>query len=155
MRKLVRESNRKYVVVKEPDYTFSRLRKSDNNDIKNLLVLWEGNNLRKGYDAMIEINKEEKSSRTRFFVKVQNSGVLKVLKCEYPDLLEYPWYEVSFCEAENTSKSTELIKKNWECAILRLKNKEKISYSKKITLSDLRYLCWKHKEDPELFFLPK
>jgi len=154
MRKIVKDTDKKYVVVKEPLYDFVRLRKSDSIEILNLLILWEGNNLRKGYDAMIYFNREDKNSRTRFFAMVQHNGILKIHKCTYPESLDFPWYEIPLFEVDEEKKSIKNIKNHWSELLINLKNRAKLDLSKKLTLSDMRYLCWKYCEDPSHLFLP-
>lgn len=49
-----------YVIVLDKDRDFCRLFRSDSDEIPSGEVLWTGTGLRRGYDAMIRLNKERK-----------------------------------------------------------------------------------------------
>ena len=49
-----------YVIVLDKDRDFCRLFRSDSDEIPQGEVLWSGAGLRRGYDAMIRLNKERK-----------------------------------------------------------------------------------------------
>jgi hypothetical protein len=150
--KLVKNSSNKYVVVKENDFQFCRLRRTDNPEIGHLKSLWEGNNLRTGYNAMIKINNENKEAKKRVFAIVNTKGNLIFKECIYPDKIEKPWQEIFNIQLDENYKK--VIKDHWKKKLETLKQKAQIGHSSKLSINDIRYLCWKYKEDPNNLFLP-
>lgn len=153
MQRRVIKTNCKYVVVKESEYSFARLRRADSNEIQSLVILWEGNNLRKGYDAMIEINKEDKVSKLRIYAMVKSTGELRISTCYFPAQMGKPWQEISSFHLSDEKKVINSIKKSWTDKLNSLKQLAEIELTKKVTLADMRYLCWKYHNDPNLLFL--
>jgi hypothetical protein len=51
-----------YVVVFDPELDFCRLRRADSEDIAGQEILWSGNGLRAGYDAMIRLNLDRRGT---------------------------------------------------------------------------------------------
>lgn len=57
-------SDDNYVVILDKDLDFCRLFRSNSEDAPLGEVLWSGNHLRQGYDAMIRLNKERRPIET-------------------------------------------------------------------------------------------
>lgn len=151
MKKLVKHSYRKYVVVKENEFPFCRLRRSDAIEIANLQILWEGSNIRSGYNAMIRINNENKEAKKRIFAIVNSKGNLIVKECQYPDFLGKPWQEIFNINLEEGFEKK--IVWDWNNKLLNLKRKADLDDKIKLSANDIKYLCWKYKEEPTHLFL--
>lgn len=128
--------DRRYVVVKEPDFAWCRLRLADSPDVSGLQVLWEGNGLRAGYDAMIRLNKDMKP--TKLYHVSQKGRAFRVTKEPQPET----WKHLQVLSSYEAAR--EFVKEARKKLLhdLREAGVEVGQQMPGVTVADVQYLDW-------------
>lgn len=140
-----------YVVLLDVEKDFCRLFRSDSIDLPTGDILWSGDSLRHGYDAMIRLNKERRPVEVYSVCSTESKNGRKVFrickghpKQELDVLSIHSEYVLAREEIKKLTKERdelEKAKREYCLAVMRRVGIE----SKRIpkwTPSDLKYIAW-------------
>lgn len=126
----------KYVVVKEPDIGFYRLRRAD--AVPDLNPEWRGDSLRAGYDAMIRLNLDRRYER---WIIGYKQSKLRLFRSSLPDRT---WTAVGWADGRLAAKANVKRYREEIASVLRRLNQINPSgKSRRLTASDRRYIDWR------------
>lgn len=140
-----------YIVIYDKGKDFCRLFRSDSDDLISGEILWSGDGLRNGYDAMIRLNKERKPITTYFvceFTSKKGHKYYRVLKNTPDKNSVHVATKHIYAEATQESKRRNAIEKekqeNERKELLFIMERVGIKGKRvpKFTDSDLRYIDW-------------
>ena len=163
------KKERRYVLILDKERNFIRLFRSDCSVRPVGKVLWEGDGLRRTYDAMKRLNKERRLAIIYYVYEGKNKKNIKTIKVSKvsPKKKEIISKHLNYKEAilaakflrkkeknikiEKRDKILARRKKKQECEAILLKRLEKVGVFRKnvpnITPKDLQYLEWFEKKN--------
>lgn len=137
-----------YIVVLDKELNFCRLFRSDSEDIPAGEILWNGDGLRHGYDAMIRLNKERKPVQSYFVCAATRRGrvTYSVKKSDPGEGYEILCIKNEFKLAAQEVKSLRAKAEQEREKMFGLMKRVGISSKRipKFTEKDLRYIDWLH-----------
>jgi hypothetical protein len=155
----------RYVLILDKDRDFIRVFRADCPMRPAWPALWEGNGLRRAYDAMVKLNKDRRPAVCYFVCSVRNASgaaVYRIFKSTHPLLWECISIQTPYKAAVEEAKRLRGLEKNRltaartekraereairaenEVMLARLRRAHVVSKKvPKLTAKDIRYLEW-------------